>query len=119
MAMIAIDLRASLAGRDTLPLLHVARDVGIAGTLDACALGQLALDLHVVRHAGTRLAITTNHQCLDIGCGAGLGPAAVVDADVTVATEIRNARFGGDAAAAIVLHRGKSEEHTSELQSLM
>src|SRR3546814_19445718 len=96
MAMIAIDLRASLAGRDTLPLLHVARDVGIAGTLDACALGQLALDLHVVRHAGTRLAITTNHQCLDIGCGAGLGPAAVVDADVTVATEIRNARFGGD-----------------------
>src|SRR3546814_1790042 len=91
--------------RDTLPLLHVARDVGIAGTLDACALGQLALDLHVVRHAGTRLAITTNHQRLDIGCGAGLGPAAVVDADVTVATEIRNAR--------------RSEEHTSELQSLM
>src|SRR3546814_8241810 len=80
MAMIAIDLRASLAGRDTLPLLHVARDVGIAGTLDACALGQLALDLHVVRHAGTRLAITTNHQRLDIG---------------------------------------RSEEHTSELQSLM
>src|SRR3546814_5101381 len=66
----------------------------------------LALDLHVVRHAGTRLAITTNHQRLDIGCGAGLGPAAVVDADVTVATEIRNARFGGDAAAAIVLHCG-------------
>src|SRR3546814_4839229 len=96
MAMIAIDLRASLAGRDTLPLLHVARDVGIAGTLDACALGQLALDLHVVRHAGTRLAITTNHQRLDIGCGAGLGPAAVVDADVT-----------------------RSEEHTSEIKSQM
>src|SRR3546814_8070190 len=86
-----------------------------------------------------------------------LFPYTTLVRSVTVATEIRNARFGGDAAAAIVLHCGfehqiadqhrtiidlqwlrpfalgierrldieqrcavaRSEEHTSELQSLM